>query len=738
VHLNLKTKIISLVLLASAMPVIIIYIMMISFEKEVLKQSEEELNILAETNIGQITRDMYSLCKTTNALVQEKQDIAINLAKNAIKRNGGLRLGNELVRWHAVNQLNLNETEVMLPKLMIKDTWIEKTYDFSRPVPLIDEVTDITNGTCTIFQRMNEKGDMLRVATSVKNDDNKRAIGTYIPYVGNDGKINSIVSRVLNGKPYRGVAFVVNSWYLTVYEPVFDANHNVIGMIYVGEKLDEIESLRNAIEGVKIGNSGYCFVWGAEGENLGTYIISKNGERDGENILNSKDANGKFFVREVTNELKNSKRGSVVYQHYNWKNPDEQEIKSKVAAMIYFREWNWIIGASIYEEDYYSHKHKLSDVINELVKNETYASIIILILAVVISLIFVRRITKPIVMLGEVAQKISDGDIAAADKSLEEFKIEFKVDKRKKGNYKNDETLQIIEIFTTMTKNLSSLIGQVQRSGIQVTTSSTELGAASRQLEATVAEQAASTNQVSVTSREISATSEELARTMSEVSMSIFQTSEMAENGRENLGKMEEAIAVLNKATDSISTKLSIINDKANKISSVIVTINKISDQTNLLSLNAAIEAEKAGEFGKGFSVVAREISRLADQTAIATRDIEYMVGEMQTSVSSGVMEMDKFGQEVTQGTEQVSTIGTHLSMIIDQIKILIPEFDSANRSMQVQSDGAQQISESMMQLKAVADQTKESLSEFRNVTNSLHEAVGGLQSEVNKFKVNL
>jgi methyl-accepting chemotaxis protein len=738
VHLNLKTKIIGLVLLASAMPVIIIFIMMLKFEQDVVQQAEEELNLLAEVNLAQITKDVYSLCRTTNDLVQEKQDIAINLAKNIINRNGGIALGEEKINWSAVNQLTQNESNYLLPKLMINDTWIEKTNDFAVTVPIIDEITKITNGTCTIFQRMNEKGDMLRVATSVRNNDNKRAIGTYIPYVSNDGKINKVVSRVLSGKAYRGVAFVVNSWYLTVYEPLFDKSNNVIGMIYVGEKLDEIASLRKAIESVRIGSSGYCFVWGADEDNLGTYIISKNGERDGENILNSKDADGKFFVRDIIDKILGSKKGEVVYQHYKWKNPGDLEIREKVASMMFFREWNWIVGTSMYEEDYYSHKNKLGEFIDELVMNEIYVSIGVILLSFVLAFIFVKRITRPLVILGDVAAKISDGNISEADRSLEQFRKEYKVDDKKLLESKSDETLMLINSFDTMTRNLSSLIGQVQKSGIQVTTSSTELGAASRQLEATVAEQAASTNQVSVTSREISNTSEDLARTMSEVSQSIFATSEMAEQGRDNLVKMEEAISVLNKATNSISQKLSIINDKANKISGVIITINKISDQTNLLSLNAAIEAEKAGEFGKGFSVVAREISRLADQTAIATRDIEYMVGEMQASVSSGVMEMDKFGKEVSQGTEQVSTIGNHLSMIIDQIKILIPEFDSANRSMQVQTDGAQQINESMMQLKSAAEQTKESLEEFRNVTNSLHDAVGGLQSEVNKFRVKL
>ena len=113
----------------------------------------------------------------------------------------------------------------------------------------------------------------------------------------------------------------------------------------------------------------------------------------------------------------------------------------------------------------------------------------------------------------------------------------------------------------------------------------------------------------------------------------------------------------LAESTASISAKLGMIREKAGNINVVVTTITKVADQTNLLSINAAIEAEKAGEYGRGFLVVAREIRRLADQTAVATLDIERMVRQMQDAVSAGVMEMDKFTDEVRSGVGQVTQI---------------------------------------------------------------------------------
>jgi methyl-accepting chemotaxis protein WspA len=299
-----------------------------------------------------------------------------------------------------------------------------------------------------------------------------------------------------------------------------------------------------------------------------------------------------------------------------------------------------------------------------------------------------------------------------------------------------DETGELLTAFHTMTGNLDSLIGQVHRSGIQVTTSATEIAASARELEATVAEQAGSTTEVTATTREISATADDLVETMDGVNVSLNDTIHMAESGRSDLSRMEGAMRTLVTATSSISAKLSVINDRANKISNVVTTINKISDQTNLLSLNAAIEAEKAGEYGRGFSVVAREISRLADQTAIATQDIEHVVAEMQSSVSAGVMEMDKFADEVRRGVDTVVTLSGQLAGIIDQVRAHGPQFTAVKDGMHAQSQGAQQISEAMGQLSMAAEQTKESLHEFKLATEQLNDAIQGLQNEVSRFRI--
>jgi methyl-accepting chemotaxis protein WspA len=200
-------------------------------------------------------------------------------------------------------------------------------------------------------------------------------------------------------------------------------------------------------------------------------------------------------------------------------------------------------------------------------------------------------------------------------------------------------------------------------------------------------------------------------------------TTALASSGHTGLGRMKLTVQQIVEASASIHARLAALNEKAGKIGTVITTIIKVADQTNLLSLNAAIEAEKAGDYGRGFAVVASEIRRLADQTAAATGDIEQTVKEMQSAVAAGVMGMDKFSEEVRRGVEVVQQVSEELSQIIQQVQTLTPNFETVSEGMQSQSLGAQQISESLSQLSEAAKQTVESLRESGVAVEQLNQA---------------
>ena len=339
------------------------------------------------------------------------------------------------------------------------------------------------------------------------------------------------------------------------------------------------------------------------------------------------------------------------------------------------------------------------------------------VLVTLIALWLARKITWPIREAAMVTNRVASGDLTVTCN----------------GKAPGEAGL-LLQAIRKMIQDLRSLIGKIQRSSITLLSTATEIAATSRQQEQSVYDYSASTNQAAAAVSQISATSHELLKTMNEVNQLANQTSRMASTGQQSLVGMDQTMRQLAESTGSISTKLSVISERAANINMVVTTITKVADQTNLLSINAAIEAEKAGEYGLGFLVVAREIRRLADMTAVATLDIERMVKEMQYSVSAGVMEMDKFSEQVRKVVGEVGQIGGQLGQIITGVQGLHQRFDQVTEGMRVQSQGAEQIREAMSRLSEGANQTSVSIREFNKATERLREAVGGLKDEVSGF----
>ena len=391
----------------------------------------------------------------------------------------------------------------------------------------------------------------------------------------------------------------------------------------------------------------------------------------------------------------------------------------------------------VYNKDYPNIRDKRGKLVNDMrfeierVRNaeamhgDTLALVgltpflIILFAIPIVGWVHSRTVTRPLHRLGTALERMRQGD----------FTERLEVRRR-------DEFGILSNGLNRLADDLSQLVGQVQRSGIQVNTTATEIAATAREQQRTAHEIAATTAEIGATSKEISATSKELVKTMNEVSQVAEQTAELAGSGHTSITRMETTMRQIMEASGSITAKLSVLSEKTTNINSVVTTITKVADQTNLLSLNAAIEAEKAGEYGLGFAVVATEIRRLADQTAVATYDIEKMVKEMHSAVAAGVMGMDKFSEDVRRGVGEIRQVSTHLVQIIHQVQTLTPRFQTVNEGMHAQATGAQQISDTLTQLSEAAQQTAESLRQSNLAIEQLNGAARGLQTSVARFKL--
>jgi len=378
----------------------------------------------------------------------------------------------------------------------------------------------------------------------------------------------------------------------------------------------------------------------------------------------------------------------------------------------------------------------VSGPVRELALRSGIIGLVGVVLSSLVLILIARGISRPIVRLTAIAQHVAAGNLHGASIELDAFAGPSRNGEAAAASASADETSQLHSAIRTMTENLSSLIGQVQQSGAQIMSTARQITATAEQQEATVHTFGGTTTEISASAREISATSQELLKTMISVSEVAARTAGVAESGRVLLCSRQKAMDQLLAGTAAISDRLSVIRERAGEIDKVITTITGVADLTNVLSLNATIEAEKAGEVGRGFAVVAREVRRLADQSAAATLSIDQLVKAMQSSVSSGVMEMDRFSRVVNQDVEEMGQVTAQLDQIIQQVKELTTRFEEVNAGMRAQSQGAGQISEAMAHLNDAAGQTAASVSEFNQATRNLGAAVAGLQDQVSRFNI--
>ncbi len=336
----------------------------------------------------------------------------------------------------------------------------------------------------------------------------------------------------------------------------------------------------------------------------------------------------------------------------------------------------------------------------------------------VAAIVIARSISTPLRTAVAVANRVADGDLRADV-----------------GTPARDETGALLEGIRGMTEDLRALIGRIKESSATLGAVASSIAQSTDAQREIAGEHGASTTQAVAAAREISATGHELARTMDQVDAVASGTRARAAEGRHGLSEIEGAMERLERGAGAVSATLGTISERAAGVNAVVATMVNVANQTNLLSINASIEAEAAGEHGRGFRVVAQEVARLADRTARAALEIERMVRDMQSSVGGGVREMGAFSDEVRRSAEAVTRISGGLADVIADVESISRSFGEVAEGMRAQSTGAEQIRDAMVRLADGAQRTAMTLEVTASAASELRAAVGGLDREVSRFR---
>ncbi|MBN1103831.1 MAG: Cache 3/Cache 2 fusion domain-containing protein, partial [Deltaproteobacteria bacterium] len=382
-NLQIRAKLVTVTLILVLIPLLCVsYLAMDRFGKALRGAAEEDLEHLV--------RNIYSMCKGQQEMVQSKLISDLKVAWHVLHHHGReITVVPEVtIHFNAVNQFSDEVVSVSTPLWKVGDVPITGNNE------LVDEVQRLVGGTCTVFQRI--EGDrLLRIATNVLGKDGRRGKGTFIP------PESPVTEAILAGYSYRGRAYVVDDWYITAYEPIRSRDGKIIGALYVGVREQSAHSLKGEIKDIKVGETGYVYIMDSRG------VLKIHPAKEGEKIIEARDSSGFKYIHAMVKDVLARPEGDVGTIRYPWVNPELGETKPrhKMNKYIYFKPWDWIIVAGTYEEEIYQSLHQTQRFIIVMV-------IIGVGLVFFLTLTLSKVLTKPIQELTEVTTRMVGGDLS--------------------------------------------------------------------------------------------------------------------------------------------------------------------------------------------------------------------------------------------------------------------------------------------------------------------------------------
>lgn len=421
---------------------------------------------------------------------------------------------------------------------------------------------------------------------------------------------------------------------------------------------------------------------------------------------------------------RNSRPGEILHAHGVWKGQNDDEPRERILACIHLPRLNWVVGASIPLDEFAQARENASTSLTNMLIAMTAGGVAALGVAALMAGSLAKRLTAPLEAFNTAGRDMSRGQIGKAQE-------------RMRAIHDHAQILgQLPATFLVLTDNLARLIRRMRQAGGQVEAAATDLMTQAGELSLTSQGQFETAGNLSAEAAAIALTANDLDRSMREAFAALDATAAEAGARREDLTAMEDAMRSIVSGAGHVSAKLSVIANKADEAQSLIALITTIADQTNLLSLNASIEAEKAGEHGQGFAVVSREMRRLADMAATNAEDVERLVRQMHSAVSAEVMEMDKFAQDLGGASGALSAAAAGLAKVLSAVTGLFERFSSLKDTAASQSASAGEIRRFSDGLADCAASMRRAAEGFQHTAGSLRSAAAGLGEEVSKLVI--
>ena len=598
------------------------------------RNTEREVVAQNAATLDRTTADVTTMVQSVGDEVQQGVDISMHAAASLLAQRGGVRLTDRTATWTATNQVSQAKRSVTLPRMTVGGTWLGQNTDFGRTTPFVDDAASLSSSTITVFQRMNDAGDLLRVGTTVKGKTGTRAIGTYIPAVGADGKPNAVAAAIRSGKSYRGVAQVVGTPYVSAYDPIRNAAGRVIGALYAGVPQSEaLEGLTAAVSTRTIGENGWLTVFSTAAADAGRVVASNVEDAAGSLDMSSTDADGAKWVEEVVAKAPTLADGAIWTTKYRLPGSAGAPAGPTTTSVAFYKPYSWAIAVGGYDDDAAGPIDAVRGGRTTMLVTFVVAAVLLALVGGVAAALLARRIARRLAGLTGGLARLAGRDLTVA------VPVEG-----------GDE-------IAVASDALNSAAAELRAVMVEVTAASHEVAATARQVAATGGQLAGSAEQASARAGTVNVTAEGVSHVVQTVAAGAEQMgasiAEISTNAQDAAQAGRDGVELTSAAAEVIGE----LRTSTTKIADVVRLIASIAEQTNLLALNATIEAARAGETGKGFAVVAGEVKELAQETARATEDVTSRVAAIEGDTSRAETAIDAIKARIAQVNDYQTAI---------------------------------------------------------------------------------
>ena len=467
--------------------------------------------------------------------------------------------------------------------------------------------------------------------------------------------------------------------------------------------------------------SGYFFIYNIADAKPICVMVPTKPEIEGKDGSEWKDKKGNLYVMDLA---KVAKAGGG-FTEYFFPKSGQDEPKPKLGYAEAFGPWNWFVGTGVYIDDIEEQAAVIRAEAAAQVKKELAVSggIILLITLVGIGCAWwvVGRIARPLSLFVSMARDLAEGE---GDLT------------RKLDDSSNDEIGEACRWFNLFIEKLRGIISRVADTTEQ-------LAAAASQVEGSAGQIAAGAERVAVQAGTVATAGEEMAATSSEIAQNCGMAAEGARRASDSAnagaGVVEQTVTVMNRIADRVKSSartVESLGSRGDQIGEIIGTIEDIADQTNLLALNAAIEAARAGEQGRGFAVVADEVRALAERTTRATKEIGQMIKAIQVETREAVVAMEEGVRDVETGTSEAARSGEALREILERIGEVASQVHQIATAAEEQTATTGEISGNMHQITEVVQETARGADESATAASQLNRVALELKALVGQFRL--